>query len=224
MKKFLEKFKYYFFSKEGLKKFFFSFTWLMVLMFALDLISKWAVKNTIGVNVTSSSSQCSPVTIIPNFLFVTCSLNDGASFGMGSNGEIGWKIVWLLISVILSVGLIIFYIKKYSKLRTCTKVALALVISGAVGNLIDRAFYWPNIVGFSGVIDWISFSFFPPIFNWADSCLVVGVIILLIIVIIDSIKEAREKDKRGEYDLKPQDYKKMMEKEAKDNEKANAPK
>lgn len=186
------------FIKENMKKFFFSFIWLTVLIFVIDIVSKWVVKNSLVDEGTS-------VILIPNFLYVTLIYNNGASFGMGSNGEIGWKILWLMISIIMSGALIWYYVKKYKILTTAMKVALSLMIAGAVGNLIDRAFYWENVVGFSGVIDWISFSFFPPIFNIADSALVIGVIILLIILIIETFKEVREKDKRGEYDLKPQD-------------------
>lgn len=198
------------FTKENMKKFYFSFVWLMVVIFVIDIVSKWAVKNSL-------TTEGNSVTLIPNFLSVSLVYNNGASFGMGSSGEFGWKIFWLMISIIMSVVLVIYYIKKYKTLTTFVKVALALMIAGAIGNMIDRCFYWENIVGFSGVIDWISFSFFPPVFNIADSALVIGVILLLLLLIIETIKEVREKDKRGEYDLKPQDYEKKMKEENEKN-------
>lgn len=196
------------FSKEGMKKFYFSFIWLIVVIFAIDLISKWAVQNSL------SYGQVVP--LIPNFLNVTLVHNLGAAFSLGSNGELGWRIVWISVSVIMSFGLSFFYIKKMNSLRTWTRVAVVMIIAGAIGNMIDRIFYWNAIVGFDGVIDWIDFQFGSwhfATFNLADSSLVIGVAILILIVIVDSIKEVREKDKRGEYDLKPQDYKKKQEEE-----------
>lgn len=201
------------FSKEGMKKFYFSFVWLIAVIFAIDLISKWAVQNSL------SYGQVVP--LIPNFLNVTLVHNLGAAFSLGSNGELGWRIVWISVSVIMSFGLSFFYIKKMNSLRTWTRVAVVMIIAGAIGNMIDRIFYWNAIVGFDGVIDWIDFQFGSwhfATFNLADSSLVIGVAILILIVIVDSIKEVREKDKRGEYDLKPQDYKKKQEeKNAKDS-------
>ena len=196
------------FSKEGLKKFYFSFAWLIVVMIAADLISKWSVQNSLVLNQS--------VALIPNFLNVTLVHNLGAAFSLGANGELGWRIVWILVSITMSVLISFFYIKKFKELRTWTKAALALIIAGAVGNMIDRCFYWNAIVGFDGVIDWIDFQFGTwhfATFNLADSSLVIGVIILIIIVIVDSIKEYKEKAKAGEYELKPQDYKKKMEEE-----------
>ncbi len=196
------------FSKEGMKKFYFSFIWLIAVIFAIDLISKWAVQNSL------SYGQVVP--LIPNFLNVTLVHNLGAAFSLGSNGELGWRIVWISVSVLMSFGLSFFYLKKMNSLRTWTRVAVVMIIAGAIGNMIDRIFYWNAIVGFDGVIDWIDFQFGSwhfATFNLADSSLVIGVVILILIVIVDSIKEVREKDKRGEYDLKPQDYKKKQEEE-----------
>ena len=198
------------FTTKNWIKFYFSFVWLAIVIFAIDIATKWIIKNALVY-------EGSTIVLIPNFLNITLVFNNGASFGMGSSGDVGWKILWLIISIVMSAIIIIYYVKKYKTLRTWVRVALMLMAAGAIGNLIDRAFYWTNLVGFSGVIDWISFSFFPPVFNIADSSLVIGVIILLIILIVDSIKEMKEKDKRGEYDLKPVDYEKKMKEENEKN-------
>ena len=198
------------FTKESLKKFYFTFAWLIIVIIAADLISKWCVQNSLDTYQT--------VPLIPGLLNVTLVHNLGAAFSLGAGGELAWRIIWISVSVIMSIGLSYFYIRKYSSFRTWTKVALVMIIAGAVGNMIDRIFYWKDIVGFDGVIDWIDFQFGPngphfATFNLADSSLVIGVIILIIIVIVDAVKEYKEKDKRGEYDLKPQDYKKKIEEE-----------
>ena len=186
------------FSKDGLTKVFFSFVWLSVLVFIIDIVSKWAVQNNRAVD--------DPLTLIPNFLHITLVHNLGASFGIGSSGELGWRIFWISISIILTGVLVFIFVKYYSKFSKTQLAALALMIGGAFGNMIDRIFYWNAIVGFDGVVDWIDFQFGSihfATFNIADSALVIGVLMIILVEIVTLIKETREKDKRGEYDLPP---------------------
>ena len=204
------------FSKENLLRFFFSFIWLSVVIFVIDITTKWAVQNSL-------SADPRTITIIPNFLHIILVHNLGASFGMGSNGELGWRIFWISVSVILSGVLVFIFAKYYKKMNNWQKAALALMIGGAIANMIDRIFYWNAIIGFDGVIDWIDFQFGTmhfATFNIADSALVIGVAIIIIIEVIAMIKEAREKGKRGEYDLPPLEYEaKQKEEDAKNKDK-----
>ena len=204
MKEFFKKI----FTKENMKKFFFSFIWLMVLVFALDIMSKWLVCNHFDKMTTTSKGNM--IQIIPNFLYIGLSFNQGAAWSIGA-GQAG-RIIFIIVSIVLGGGLIAYYVyaSRKGKLNTVIKIALALMISGAIGNLIDRAFYWPETVGFSGVIDWISVyfgSYSFPIFNLADSALVVGVAILLVYVIVDSIKDAVKAGKEGQYKYSPKELK-----------------
>ena len=99
------------------------------------------------------------------------------------------------ISLIASAVMIYFLIAKFKKLTLCQRLSLCLMIPGALGNLIDRAFYK------NGVIDFLEFTFGSyhfPTFNFADSCLVVGVILLMISEIIVDLKETKEKEKAKE--------------------------
>lgn len=193
-------------------RFFKSFIWLIVLIFVIDLVSKWAVQ----LNLAKGDI----VTLIPNFLNVTLSYNLGAAFGMGSEGDISWRIFWIIVSIVMSGVLILIYIKKFKTLSTLVKVAICLMIAGAIGNLIDRAFYWNAIVGFDGVIDWIDFyikdSHFAT-FNIADASLVIGTILIIIHMVIELVQETIQKNKNGEYSLTPQqlEEKKLKEEESK---------
>lgn len=203
------------FSKENMKKFFYSFVWLMVLMFVIDIVTKWVVVNHFGVDEMNAGirhNDSNVITIIKNFLYIGGSINNKAAFSLGPSR------VWLLIiSIVMSIGFIVFYVIQYKKLNTVYKLALALMISGAIGNLIDRAFYWPSTTGFDGVVDWIIFVFWGwefAMFNIADACLVVGIIIILIEIIIEEVKEAKRKAKRGEYKYSPEELKKKEEDEA----------
>ena len=218
MKDFLKKT----FTKENMKKFYFSFIWLMVLIFAIDIITKWAVVGHFGVEaMTTGIGVRDPedmISVIPGFLYIGGAINPNAAFSLGfSSNEFTNRIIFVCISVILSAVLIIYYVKCYKSLSTWLKVGLALMISGAIGNLIDRAFYWPKTVGFSGVIDWIQVIFSNGVpfatFNIADSALVVGVFVLIIVFIVDEVKESIQKAKEGEYKYSPKEREEMKKNE-----------
>lgn len=209
MKSFFDKL----FTKDGLKRILFSFVWLALLIFVIDIISKWAVQNSLRDNPSG-------VTLIPNFLHIILTHNLGASFGMGSNGELGWRIFWIAISVILTGVLIFVFSKYYAKFSKLQRAALALMIGGAFGNMIDRIFYWNPIVGFDGVIDWIDFQFGSwhfATFNIADSALVIGVLIIILVEIVNIVKDVKEKRKRGDYDLSPAELEAKLKENEKDN-------
>ena len=199
-----------------LKKIFWSFGWIPVVVFGLDIMTKWLVQTHL--------SERQQITIIPNFCFVTLEHNLGAAWSMGGSGELHWRIIWISVSVLLSAGLTFYFIRQFKKLSNPYRIAIALMIGGAVGNMIDRAFYWEKIVGFDGVIDWISFYFgslgYFPTFNVADSCLVIGVFILIIVMVMELIQDAKKKAKEGAYSMTPKEYEAKKEAEAKASEEA----
>ena len=197
--------------KSVFKWFFDSFIWLMILIFVIDIVTKWVMQNTIQTEMRVKWE------IIPNFLGIGLSHNLGAAWSMGGDGSLRW--LWILISIVLSGALSVYYavsLKKKS-MDIWTKIGLALMISGAVGNMIDRCFYWNDLVGFDGVIDWIAvrlpWGYDFPMFNIADSALVIGVIIIVIYLIIELIKEAIEKGKSGAYQLTPEQYEAKLKEE-----------
>lgn len=206
--------------KSFLKKFFDSYVWLMVLVFVIDIVTKWCVfnyfKETIGIQGIIDGfgvNQNNTIPALPGFLHIGCTLNQGAAWSIGTTDAYdGVNPLLIVISVVLSAALIFYYIKEFKKLKTPIKVSLALMISGAVGNMIDRIFYRESITGFKGVIDWIYVAFMKfPTFNIADSALVIGIAILFVYFIIEEIKEAIEKGKRGEYDKSPKELREENE-------------
>ena len=185
----------------------------MILLFVIDIVTKWVVVNHFGVSLMNEGirhNDSEVITIIKNFCYIGGAINNKAAFSLGPS-----RVILLIISIVMSVGFIAFYIIQYKKINTVYKLALALMIAGAVGNLIDRAFYWPSTTGFDGVVDWIIFVFWGwefAMFNIADACLVVGIIIILIEMLIEEIKEAKKKAKRGEFKYSPE----QLEKKNKD--------
>ena len=198
------------FSKEGLKKFYRTYIWLMVLLFVVDIVTKWVVVNHFGIEamIDGRRSDSGAIPVIKNFCYIGGSINNGAAFSLLA----GNRIPLLLISLVMTGAFIAYYAVQYKKLNTVYKVALALMIAGAFGNLIDRAFYWPKTTGFDGVIDWIIFKFGSwefAMFNIADSCLVIGIIVILIAMIIEEVKDVKARAKRGEYKYSPEQLEKM---------------
>ena len=108
------------------------------------------------------------ITAVPGFLRFVYLENRGAALGVLQNQQ------WLLITVTIVISiLIIFALFQYANHEFFSYAASALIVGGGIGNLIDR-------VRFSYVVDYISVSFFPPVFNFADCCVTVGTVFLII--------------------------------------------
>ena len=202
--------------------------WFFLGAFALvilDFATKWAVQLHCTPGV--------PVELIKNFLYIDLSYNTKIAFSIGVNG-VGGRILNISISLVMSVGITVYWIKANKRLYPFVRVVLMLILAGAVGNLIDRAFYWQTTSGVDGVIDFVSFylgggpnaprGFFNPFatFNFADAYLVVGVILLVVHEIVSGIRNrdiSLERDPR--LDAKPEEGKE--ESKAEENHEEDRP-
>ncbi len=136
------------------------------------------------------------VTLIPHILDTTLTYNTGAAWSFLSDQT------WILtvISLIASIVLIYFLTKNDWKKKKCYSIAVTLMLAGTFGNFIDRFFSVIKIR--EGVVDmiiltpldklWnlITKSSFP-IFNFADMCLVIGIIFLAIDIIFFQEKRSK---------------------------------
>ena len=176
---------------KGLKWFFFSYIWLFLVFFAVDIISKQLVVRNLNVG---DSITLIPGTAEKPFLAITYTVNTNAAFSIGTQSALTNRILYSIIAFI-GFGLILgFYIWKFKKINALTKACLMLMCVGALGNLVDRLFYSPEFLKFSenGVVDFIDFAvIWPFISNIADSCVVVGVIILVVYLIVEEIKAVK---------------------------------
>jgi len=197
------------------------YTLLILGIFVTDLVTKWVAfnyfTNTYGFETIVNPNISSPqVTFIPGVFYFTCSINTGAAFSLGNN----FRWIWIPISIIFGGVLIWYFAKNFRKNSILVKICLSFMIAGAFGNLIDRAFYWESTVGFSGVIDFIYMQifgqdWFPAVWNIADASLVIGVAILVIIALVEAVKEGLEKDKEQN---KIYEENKKVEEDKKENE------
>lgn len=149
------------------------FVALVPIILVLDQWSKWIVLNTPQFNALGcldGTQRCGQIEISSIFDF-TMVWNRGVSFGIGqSEGLMRWALV--VITVMIAIG---FAIWLFRAARSLTALALALVVGGAIGNVIDR-------VRFGAVVDFFDFSgiYFIWVFNVADAAISVGAVLLFI--------------------------------------------
>lgn len=148
---------------------------LALVIIALDQWSKWLIVKKMELGES--------IPIIENFLYITSHRNSGAAWGI-LQGQMWF---FYIITVVVIIG-IVYYMAKYAKGKCLLGVSLGLMLGGAIGNFIDRVLY-KEVVDF---IDTYIFGYNFPIFNIADSALVVGVGLLMIQMFREE-REAKEK-------------------------------
>ncbi|MDD8019725.1 MAG: signal peptidase II [Acidobacteriota bacterium] len=125
--------------------------------------------------VARSISLYQVVTVIPGFFNLTRVHNRGAIFGFLGNSQHSLGRVLINLGAMFALGIVIYYFYKTPREMIFPRLSLSLIIGGALGNIIDRIFR-----GY--VIDFLDFyagHFHWPFFNLADSCITVGVILLI---------------------------------------------
>jgi len=131
------------------------------------------------------------ISVIGEFFRITFTENPGMAFGFDPGSE--FKLFISIFSLVASIALLV-YLFSVRKKSFSLKIAIALILGGAVGNVIDRMFYgliYDYAPLFYGkVVDFFDFNFFNfsifgrsydrwPIFNIADASVSIGVLILL---------------------------------------------
>ena len=130
------------------------------------------------------------IPLIEGFLHITYTTNDGAAFGMMDGSR------WIFM-VVSTIAILVFlaYLYLGHADNWLYAVSLAMVISGGIGNMIDRlgfGFYVNPLTEQGEVIDFIDFcGIWNAIFNGADSFVCVGAGLLILALIIDIINESK---------------------------------
>ena len=142
--------------------------WLTALVFVLDQASKFYFEGALNLY--------QQIVIIPDLFSWTLAYNTGAAFSFLA-GQSGWQ-RWLfaLIAIVVSVVLVV-WLKRLKPNETWLAIALALVLGGALGNLVDRVLFG-HVIDFI-LVHWQNRWYFPA-FNLADSAITVGAIMLVI--------------------------------------------
>ncbi len=130
------------------------------------------------------------IPVIGDFLRLTFIENSGMAFGI----EIGGRLLLTIFSFVASIG-IFYYIYHVRNEPLIVRLTLAMILGGAIGNLIDRIFYGVIFgeapIFYGKVVDFIDMDFFHinflgihmnrfAIFNVADACVSTGIVLMLL--------------------------------------------
>lgn len=161
------------------KKSYIVFAIVLVLGIVIDLVSKVLFANYF-------EGGGDDITIIPNFLYFTYLKNTGAAFGM-----FGKSTVTLTIVSVVFVALFILYDIFYHSNNPWYIWGISMLISGAIGNFIDRVF-----LGY--VRDFINFEVFSFVCNIADILITFGVIFFAVYLIFWGFRDDKNKKPKKE--------------------------
>lgn len=152
---------------------------VLLVVTALTLVADRVSKIVVASNLTLYESWDPPISFIQRLFYLTYTTNTGAAFGLfPDHGVLFIVIAFIVITAI------IFYYRYLPAGYHLVRLALGLQLGGALGNLIDR-------LRQGYVIDFINFNFWPlkdwPVFNVADSSIVVGVVLLALAMLREDL-------------------------------------
>lgn len=129
-----------------------------------------------------------PFVLIKNIFRFSYVENDGAAFGMLDDHR--W--VFMVLSIV-GIAALCVYLWKFTPKSRLANVAISFIIGGGIGNMIDR-------VRLGYVIDFIDFYAFPTLWRWvfnvADAFVCIGAGLLILYLVLDMIKEGKEKKQK----------------------------
>jgi signal peptidase II len=163
--------------------------WLSMVIVFLDQLTKWMA------NANIDLYEKIPIT---SFLNMTLTYNTGAAFGF-LNDQGGWQQIFFAVLAFAVSGYILYWLKQLKENELWTSIGLALVLGGAIGNLIDRVLQEKVTDFIDFYIDWdvffLSNGHFAT-FNVADIAIAVGAGLLVIISLFTKGEEQVTKAKK----------------------------
>lgn len=140
--------------------------WLTVILL-LDRLTKAVIDRTMPLHHS--------IPVVDGLFSLTYVRNTGAAFGIFAGSHEAFRLPFLVIVSIVAIGVIVVMLRRLHEKKTGLITALAFILGGAIGNLIDRIFY-------GEVVDFLDFywaNYHWPAFNLADSFITIGVGITL---------------------------------------------
>jgi len=150
----------------------------VVLVLALDQWTKYEVQQRLYFRQT--------IEVIPEFFNLTHVRNTGGAFGLFGGEKGGTGTLFFIVFSLIAIGSIVYFFLRLKENERVLTLSLSLVLSGAIGNLIDRCRYG-EVVDF---LDFHLFSYHWPAFNIADSAITLGIALLAFELIFREQKKA----------------------------------
>jgi signal peptidase II len=155
---------------------------LLGVCFGVLLLDQWTKHVVQGRLLLHQAAE-----VIPGFFNLVHVRNTGGAFGIfgGERGGLG-SLLFVVISLI-AIGSILFFFVKAREDEKTLALSLSLVLSGAIGNLIDR-------LGYGEVVDFLDFHLFSyhwPAFNIADSAICIGIGLIALELLIRDKKKLK---------------------------------
>ncbi len=144
---------------------------IAVIVVLLDRWTKYVVARRIGLY--------QHIQVIPGFFRLTHTENTGAAFSLFADSSAPWKTGMLIAFSVIALVVVSVLLWKNNHAHVLTGVALSLIMGGAIGNLWDR-------VTSGRVVDFLLFyvkRYQWPVFNLADSAIVVGAALLVLEIV-----------------------------------------
>jgi len=137
-------------------------------IFVLDQVTKAWIQETMRLHES--------IPIIERFFSLTYIRNAGAAFGLFAEHGNGLRMAFFVTISIIAIVFLLTFFMRMPKEALLGRLSVAMVMGGALGNLVDR-------VRFGEVVDFLDFyigTYHWPAFNVADSCISVGVSLLIL--------------------------------------------
>jgi len=138
----------------------------------LDQISKDWIEHNV--------SLYQSIQVIPSFFHITHIKNTGGAFGILAEFKGLYFKTFFILFTLLTIGVVGFFYCKLKPNQNAPALGIALIIGGAIGNLIDR-------IRLGGVIDFIDVHYYSlhwPAFNVADSAITIGSVLLGVLIFL----------------------------------------
>ncbi|MBP1684089.1 MAG: lipoprotein signal peptidase [Deltaproteobacteria bacterium] len=134
----------------------------------VDQISKWYIRQHFALYESLS--------VIDSFFRITHARNAGGAFGLLNQGARAWRLPFFLMASCVAIVVLLMFVRRVQPGQWWLLVALGSILGGALGNLIDRMTSG-EVTDFLDVY-WRDYHW--PTFNVADSCITVGMAILVV--------------------------------------------
>lgn len=167
--------------KEFFRKYILRFPIIELIIFALFIFADQLSKGLVARAADGNPGYA--VKVLGTFLQIRYAENTGASWSLFADQP--WAQTFFLILSAVVIPCFIIYLIFGRRKGMLFRVSVAMIISGALGNFIDRVF-----LGY--VRDFISFSFFNPVFNIADSALSIGVVLFILYALLDIVRDSKK--------------------------------